>query len=137
VSHDPQPIIVPGWSRPHGYSDGMHGRGRLVVTAGVIGWNPATQLIETDNFASQVAQCLRNIVAILEAAGAGPQHVIRLTWYVTHRDEYIAARQAIGLAYREVMGRHYPVMAVVVVAGLLEPRAKVEIEAMALVPDPE
>lgn len=135
LSNDPMPIVVSGWARPHGYSDGMQGRGRVVVTAGVIGWNPATQQVESDNFASQVAQCLRNIVAILEAARAEPRHLVRLTWYVTNRDEYIAARQAIGLAYREVLGRHYPVMAVVVVAALLEPRAKVEIEAMALVPD--
>jgi enamine deaminase RidA (YjgF/YER057c/UK114 family) len=136
LSNDPMPIVVPGWARPHGYSDGMQGQGRVVVTAGVIGWNPTSQQVETDNFASQVAQCLRNIVTILEAARAEPRHLVRLTWYVTNRDEYIAARQAIGLAYREVLGRHYPVMAVVVVAALLEPRAKVEIEAMALVPDP-
>ncbi|MCC6316458.1 MAG: RidA family protein [Gemmatimonadaceae bacterium] len=131
---DNLPVAVPGWARPHGYADGMQGTGRIVVTAGVIGWNPETQEIETDNFGSQVAQCLRNIVAILAAAGAAPTHLVRLTWYVTNRDEYIAARPAIGLAYREVLGRHYPVMAVVVVAGLLEPRAKVEIEAMAIVP---
>ena len=130
----PAPVVVSGWARPHGYSDGMTATGRLLVTAGVIGWNPATQAIESDNLASQFAQALRNIVDILAAAGAEPQHVIRLTWYVTNRDEYIAARPAIGTAYREVMGRHYPVMAVVVVAGLLEPRAKVEIEATAVIP---
>jgi enamine deaminase RidA (YjgF/YER057c/UK114 family) len=112
----------------------MSATGRLVVTAGVIGWNPATQLIESDNLASQVAQALRNIASILAAAGAEPAHVVRLTWYITNRDEYLAARPAIGVAYRQVMAHHYPVMAVVVVSGLLEPRAKVEIEATAVVP---
>ena len=128
------PVSVPGWPPPHGYSDGMSANGRLVVTAGVIGWNPVSHAIESDNLASQVAQALRNIMDILTAAGAESRHVVRLTWYVTNRDEYIAARPAIGIAYREAMGRHYPVMAVVVVAGLLEPRAKVEIEATAVVP---
>lgn len=130
----PASVSVPGWPRPHGYSDGMTATGRVVVTAGIIGWNPESQAIETDNFASQVAQALRNVLAVLEAGGAGPEHLVRLTWYVTNRDEYIAARQAIGVAYREVMGRHFPAMAVVVVAGLLEPRAKVEIEATAVIP---
>jgi len=130
----PAPIVVPGWSRPHGYSDGMSATGRVVATAGVIGWNPQTQQLETDNLASQVAQALRNIVAILAAGGAEPSHIVRLTWYVTNRDEYIAARPAIGVAYRETLGRHYPAMAVVIVAGLVEPRAKVEIEATAVVP---
>ena len=130
----PTPISVTGWPRPHGYSDGVSATGRTVVTAGVIGWNPETQQVETDNLTSQVAQALRNIVTILAAGGAEPAHVVRLTWYVTNRDEYIGARGAIGVAYREVMGRQFPAMAVVVVAGLLDPRAKVEIEAMAVVP---
>jgi enamine deaminase RidA (YjgF/YER057c/UK114 family) len=112
----------------------MAGTGRLIVTAGVIGWNPETLVIETDNFASQVAQAFRNIREILAAAGAGPEHLIRLTWYITNRDEYVAARPAIGLAYREVFGRSYPAMAVVIVSGLVEPQAKVEIEATAIVP---
>jgi len=133
----PEPVVVPGWSRPHGYSDGVTARGRVLVTAGMIGWNPQTQAIESDNFASQTAQALRNIVAVLKAAGAEPQHLIRMTWYVTNRDEYLAAREGIGLAYREIIGKHYPAMAVVVVAGLLEPRAKVEIEAAAVLPDIE
>lgn len=127
-------MAVPGWARPHGYSDAMSGTGRVIVTAGVIGWNPETQAIETDNFASQVAQAFRNIRDIVTAAGASPTDVVRLTWYITNRDEYIASRQAIGLAFREVFGRHYPAMAVVIVAGLVEPRAKVEIEATAIVP---
>ncbi len=130
----PSPVAVDGWSRPHGYSDGMTATGRVLVTAGVIGWNPATQTIETDNFTSQVAQTFRNILEVLKAGGAGPEHLVRLTWYITNRDEYIAARQAVGLAYREVFGRVYPTMAVVIVAGLVEPRAKVEIEATAIIP---
>jgi enamine deaminase RidA (YjgF/YER057c/UK114 family) len=113
----------------------MSARGRVIVTAGVIGWNPETQAIETDNFASQVAQTFRNVLAILTAGGAKAEHLVRLTWYITNRDEYIAARQSVGLAYREVFGRHYPTMAVVIVAGLVEPRAKVEIEATAVIPD--
>jgi enamine deaminase RidA (YjgF/YER057c/UK114 family) len=112
----------------------MSGTGRIITTAGVIGWNPETQAIETDNFASQVAQVFRNIAEILAAAGAGPEHLVRLTWYITNRDEYVAGRPAIGLAYREVFGKHYPTMAVVIVSGLVEPRAKVEIEATAIVP---
>lgn len=123
---------VPRWPRPSGFSDVVSASGRVIVTAGMIGWDPETQEIETDNFASQTAQALRNIVAALRAADAGPEHLVRLTWYVTNRDEYIAAREGIGLAYREIIGKHYPAMAVVV-AGLLEPRAKVEIEAMAVV----
>ncbi len=128
----PLPVTVAGWSRPHGYSDGMIAKGRVLVTSGMIGWNPEDQTIETDNFASQTAQALRNVVNVLRAAGAEPRHLVRLTWYVTSRDEYLAAREGIGVAYREIIGRHYPAMAVVVVAALLEARAKVEIEATAV-----
>ncbi len=130
----PAPIAVPTWSRPHGYSDAMIAQGRVIVTAGIIGWNPATQEIETDNFVSQVAQTFRNVRDVLTAGGAGAEHLVRLTWYITNRDEYVAARQAIGLAYREVFGKHYPAMAVVIVSGLVEPGAKVEIEATAVLP---
>lgn len=133
----PAPVVVPGWSTPRGYSDGMSAAGRLLVTAGMIGWNPETQTVESDNFTSQTAQALRNVVAVLRAAGAAPRHLVRMTWYVASRDEYLAAREGIGLAYREIIGKHYPAMAVVVVAGLLEPRAKIEIEATAVVPDAE
>lgn len=128
----PEPVTVPEWSRPHGYSDAMTATGRVLVTAGMIGWNPQNQTIESDNFASQTAQALRNIVTVLKTAGAEPRHLVRLTWYVTSRDEYLSAREGIGLAYREILGKHYPAMAVVVVSGLLEPRAKVEIEATAV-----
>lgn len=126
---------VPDWPRPSGFSDVVVASGRLVVTAGMIGWDPSTQVIESDNFASQTAQALRNVVEALRAAGAEPRHLVKMTWYVTNRDEYIASREGIGRAYREIVGRHYPAMAVVVVAGLLEPRAKVEIEATAVIAD--
>ena len=131
----PSPVAVSGWPRPSGYSNGVSARGRLVVTAGQIGWNPVSVSFETDDFAAQCAQAFRNVVAVLAAAGAGPQHVVRLTWYITSRDEYLAAMDNVGAAYRELFGRYYPAMAVVIVAGLVEPRAKVEIEATAVVPE--
>jgi enamine deaminase RidA (YjgF/YER057c/UK114 family) len=112
----------------------MAATGRIIVTAGQIGWNPATGTFATDDFAAQTAQALRNVVAVLHAAGAEPEHLVRLTWYVTSRSEYAAARHAIGAAYREIVGRHYPAMSVIVVSALLEDRAKVEIEATAVVP---
>lgn len=123
-----------GWAAPKGYADGVAATGRLVLTAGQIGWNPATGAFETDDFAAQAAQALRNVVAVLAEAGAAPEHLVRLTWYVTDREAYLASARALGAAYREIVGRHYPAMAVVVVAGLLEPRALVEIEATAVVP---
>ena len=123
-----------GWAAPKGYADGVAASGRLVLTAGQIGWNPATGAFETDDFAAQAAQALRNVVAVLAEAGAAPEHLVRLTWYVTDREAYLASARALGAAYREIVGRHYPAMAVVVVAGLLEPRALVEIEATAVVP---
>ena len=123
----------PGWAPPKGYASGIAAEGRLVVTAGQIGWNPETCQIETDDFVEQVAQTLRNVVAVLKEAGAEPRHVVRLTWYITDRAAYLAGQREIGRVYREVMGRSFPAMAVVVVAGLLEGRAKVEIEGMAVV----
>ena len=131
----PTPLTVPDWPQPSGFSNGMVARGRLVVTAGQIGWNPRTLRIETDDFAAQTAQAMRNVVAVLAVAGAEPSHVVRLTWYITRREEYLAARKAIGAHYREIFGRHFPAMAVVVVAGLVELEAKVEIEATAVIPD--
>ena len=122
------------WAQPRGYANGVAAEGRLVFTAGQIGWNPATGLFETDDFVAQVRQTLANVAAVLAEAGARPEHVTRLTWYVTDRDAYLGAGRALGEAYREVFGRHYPAMAVVVVAALLEARAKVEIEATAVVP---
>jgi enamine deaminase RidA (YjgF/YER057c/UK114 family) len=129
-------IIHPtGWSPPRGYSDGMIATGRYLTLAGQIGWNPARAEIETDDFAAQTAQALRNIVTLLSEAAAQPAHLVRLTWFVTSRDEYAAARKAIGASYKEIIGAHYPPMSVVIVAGLLDPRAKVEIEATAVLPE--
>jgi len=128
-------IIPPeGWPAPRGYAHAVGATGRVVTLAGQIGWDAATERFATDDFAEQTAQALRNVVAVLRAAGAEPEHLVRLVWYITSRDEYMAARKPIGEAYREIVGRHYPAMSVVIVAGLLEPRAKVEIEATAVVP---
>ncbi|HSF39220.1 MAG TPA: RidA family protein [Thermoanaerobaculia bacterium] len=129
-------ILQPeGWAPPKGYANGITAEGRLVVTGGQIGWNPETCQFETDDFVEQVAQTLKNVVAVLKEAGAEPRHVVRLTWYITDKAAYLAAQREIGRAYREVMGRNFPAMAVVVVAGLLEDRAKVEIEGTAVVGD--
>jgi enamine deaminase RidA (YjgF/YER057c/UK114 family) len=121
-----------GWARPRGYANGIAAEGRQVFVAGQIGWD-AEQKFVSDDFALQTRQALSNVIDVLACAGAGPQHVVRLTWYVTSRDEYNGAIAAIGTIYRELFGRNYPAMSVVVVAGLLEPRAKVEIEATAVV----
>ena len=122
----------PGWARPRGYANGVAAEGRQVFVSGQIGWD-AEQRFTSDEFAAQVRQALANVVAVLACAGAKPEHVVRMTWYVTSRDEYNAALAEIGAAYRELIGRHYPAMSVVIVAGLLESRAKVEIEATAVV----
>jgi enamine deaminase RidA (YjgF/YER057c/UK114 family) len=123
----------PGWPRPRGYANGVAAEGRLVFVAGQIGWDE-TGSFPAEDMAGQVRQTLRNVVAVLAEAGAGPEHVTRLTWYVTDREAYLADPAGIGQAYRDVMGKHFPAMAVVVVSALLEPSAKVEIEATAVVP---
>ena len=126
-------ILQPaGWARPRGYANGIAAQGRQVFVAGQIGWD-AEQRFVSDDFAAQVRQALANVVAVLACAGARPEHLVRMTWYVTSRDEYNASLAEIGAAWRELIGRNYPAMSVVVVAGLLEPRAKVEIEATAVV----
>lgn len=122
------------WKPAVGYANGITARGRMIFTGGLVGWD-ADQHFQTDDFAGQVRQVLENIVAVLAEGGAGPQHLVRLTWYVTDKHEYLGALREIGAAYREVIGRHYPAMALVQVAGLVEDRAKVEIEATAVVPD--
>ena len=122
------------WKPALGYSNGMAARGRLVVTGGIIGWN-ADQVFETDDFAGQAAQVLRSILEVLACAGARPEHLVRLTWYVTDKHEYLASLKDLGRAYREIIGRHYPAMALVQVVALVEDRAKVEIEATAVVPE--
>ena len=124
----------PGWPRPSGYSNGIEATGRLIFVAGQIGWTPDGTFPATD-LPGQVRQTLVNVLAVLAEAGAGPEHIVRLTWYVTDREEYVGTLSEIGAAYREVMGRVYPAMAVVAVAGLVEEAAKVEIEATAVVPD--
>jgi enamine deaminase RidA (YjgF/YER057c/UK114 family) len=121
----------PDWARPRGYSNGIAAEGRQVFISGQIGWN-AEQQFAGDDLAAQVRQALANVVEVLACAGAKPEHLVRLTWYVTSREEYYASIGSIGAAYREVIGRHFPAMSVVVVAALLEPRAKVEIEATAV-----
>jgi enamine deaminase RidA (YjgF/YER057c/UK114 family) len=129
-------ILLPeGWAKPIGYANGIAARGRLVFVAGQIGWNPATCEFETDDFAAQTEQTLRNVAAVLREAGAGPEHIARMTWYITDKPAYLAARREIGRAWREILGRIYPAMAVVVVSALIEDRAKVEIEATAVVPE--
>ena len=122
----------PGWASPRGYANGVAAGGRHVFVAGQIGWD-AQQRFVSDDFALQTRQALSNVIDVLACAGAGPQHVVRLTWYVTSRDEYNAAVAEIGTIYRELFGKCFPAMSVVVVSGLLEPRAKVEIEATAVV----
>ena len=124
----------PGWPRARGYAHGIEASGRLVFTAGQIGWGPDGGFPSPD-LAGQVRQTLENVLAVLAEAGAGAEHVVRLTWYVTSRAEYVASQKEIGEAYRDVMGRVYPAMAVVAVAGLVEEEAKVEIEATAVVPE--
>jgi enamine deaminase RidA (YjgF/YER057c/UK114 family) len=127
-------IQPPGWPRPTGYANAMLASGRVLAVSGQIGWNPATETFETDEMAAQVRQALDNLVVVLRAAGAEPRHVARLTWYVTDRSDYLASRREIGEAYRALFGDHYPAMSVIVVAGLLDRRAKVEIEATAILP---
>lgn len=127
----PKILAPPQLPRPKGYAHGMAATGRLVVTAGHVGWDAQGRFAV--GIAGQVEQALRNIVQVLAEADAEPQHLVRLTWYVTSRDAYLAEQQAIGAAYRRVIGRHYPAMAVVEVAALMEPEALVEIEATAVV----
>ncbi len=122
------------WKPAVGYSNGVAATGRLVFTGGLVGWN-ANQEFETDDFAGQASQALRNIVAVLAEAGALPDHLVRLTWYVTDRHEYLASLKDLGRAYREIIGEHFPAMALVQVVALVEERAKVEIEATAVIPN--
>ena|SRR5438552_293064 len=128
-------LLPDGWSRPSGYSQGVSVRGRQVFIAGQVGWNPITQQFETDNIVAQVRQTLQNILAILHEAQAEASHLVRLTWFITDLSAYKTNLRAIGLAYTEVLGRHYPPMSIFVVSEFVEDGAKVEIEATAVVPD--
>ncbi len=123
----------PGWPAPRGYSNGIEASGRLVFVGGQIGWDASGEF--APDLASQVRQTLSNIMAVLAVAGAGPEHVARLTWYVVDREDYLAHQKEIGAAYRSVMGKHFPAMAVVQVLALVEAQALVEIEATAVVPE--
>lgn len=130
----PHEILHPrGWKATPGYSNGVAATGRMVFTGGIVGWN-AGQAFESDDFVVQARQCLANIVAVLAEAGAGPEHLVRLTWYVTSKAEYLANLKELGAAYKAVIGRHYPAMALVQVVALVEDRAKLEIEATAVIP---
>ena len=130
-----QILQPPGWPRPRGYANGIAAEGRLVFVAGQIGWD-ATQTIVSDDLVDQLRQTLENTLAVLREAGAGPEHVARMTWYVTDKREYLARARELGETYRALMGRRYPAMAVVEVKALIEDRAKVEIETTAVVPPP-
>ena len=121
------------WKAAKGYANGMAATGRMVFTGGLIGWNPECEF-ETDDFVEQVAQALRSIVEVLACAGAKPEHLVRLTWYVTDKNEYLNNLKGVGAVYKEIIGRHYPAMALVQVVALVEDRAKVEIEATAVIP---
>ena len=122
------------WRPAKGHSNGISARGRVIYLGGLIGWN-ADQQFESDDFVDQVAQVLRNIVAVLAEGGAEPAHLVRLTWYVTDKQLYLARLRDLGRTYREIIGAHYPAMAMVQVVALVEDRALVEIEATAIVPD--
>ena len=127
-------LLPPGWPRPKGYANGVSAKGRVIVTAGVVGWD-ADEQFEDEHLVSQFRQVLRNILAILAEDGAGPEHIVRMTWYVTDIPEYRFSLREIGAAWRELIGRHFPAMAVVGVTALVEPKAKIEIETMAVVPE--
>ncbi len=126
-------LLPPGWKRPKGYANGIEAQGRLVFVAGQIGWT-AREEFETDDLAGQVRQALENVMAVIAEAGGKPHHIARLTWYVTDKREYRAAAKEIGNVYRDIVGEHYPAMSLVEVKSLLEDRAKVEIEATAVIP---
>ena len=127
-------LLPPGWPRPKGYANGISARGRAIFTAGVVGWDEKEEFAARD-LVGQFRQVLVNILAILAEDNAGPEHVVRMTCYVTSRDDYVASLAEIGAAWRELMGKNYPAMAVVEVSALVERAARIEIEAIAMVPD--
>ncbi len=130
----PHDVLLPaGWPRPRGYANGMRARGEMVFVGGMVGWDATGRFAE--GFIAQARQALANVRAVLAEGGARPEDVVRLTWYVVDLDAYRVNRAPLGAAYREVMGTHYPAMALIQVAGLLEPRAMLEIEATAVIPD--
>ena len=133
IDHE-QALLPEGWPRPKGYANGVATRGRQIYVAGQVGWRPEG-VFESDDFAAQTEQALRNVVAVLEAGNAGPEHIVRMTWYVTSKREYLAAGRAVGAAFREIIGNYDIAMTAVEVTALMEERAKVEIEVTAVVPD--
>jgi enamine deaminase RidA (YjgF/YER057c/UK114 family) len=124
----------PGWPRARGYSNGVAASGRTVCVSGMVGWDEQG-VFQTDDFAGQVRQALANVVAVLAEAGARPEHIVRMTWYVVDKREYLDAAREVGAAYRALIGGHYPAMSAVQVVALMEDRARVEIEVTAIVPD--
>lgn len=129
-----QTLLPPGWPRPRGYANGVSARGRMIFVAGMIGWD-AQGVFHTDDMAEQVRQALQNVVEVLAAGGGKPEHIVRMTWYVTNKQEYLAAYPEIGKAFRELIGSFNAAMTAVEVNALVEDRAKVEIEVTAVVPD--
>ena len=129
-----QILQPPTWAKPRGFANGIAATGKLVFIAGQVGWTGEGKW-EAHDFAGQFKQTLKNIVEVLAQAGGKPQHIVRLTWYVVDKREYLASLKDVGVAYRAVMGRHFPTMAVVQVTGLVEPEAKLEIEATAVIPE--
>lgn len=128
-----QSLLPPGWPRPRGYSNGIAADGRMIFTAGIVGWDE-NEIFVCHDLAGQFHQVLENTLAVLAEAGAGPEHIVRMTWYITDREEYLTSLSAIGATYRELLGHNYPAMAVVEVTGLVEAEAKVEIETTAVIP---
>jgi enamine deaminase RidA (YjgF/YER057c/UK114 family) len=127
-------LLPPGWPRPRGYANGVSAKGRLIVTGGVVGWNEREAFV-SDDLAGQFRQILLNTLAILAEDGAGPEHIVRMTWYVTDIAAYRASLKEIGAAYKELIGKNFPAMAVVGVSALVEPKALIEIETTAMVPE--
>jgi enamine deaminase RidA (YjgF/YER057c/UK114 family) len=127
------PVSPQGWIAPRGYSNGMRARGEVVAVAGQIAWNPRGEMV-SEKLAAQFEQALSNVVDVVRAAGGAPEHLVSLTVYIVDKQEYLGALAEIGEGYRRLMGRHYPAMALVVVAGLLEPAARVEIQGLAVIP---
>ncbi|MDH5749615.1 MAG: RidA family protein [Rhodospirillales bacterium] len=128
-----QILNPPGWPRPKGYSNAIKVAGEMIFLAGLVGWDENEEIV-ADDFAGQARQIFKNATALLAEGGAKPEHIVRMTWFVIDKDDYTASRKALGTAYREVIGDHYPVMSVIEIAGLFEPGAKLEVEITAVVP---
>ena len=128
-----QILQPPNWKKPRGYANGVAASGTTICVSGMVGWDAQGEF-HTDNFAEQTAQALRNIVEVLAQAGAKPEHIVRMTWYVIDKKEYLTSQKQVGLVYRDIIGNHYPAMSAIQVSGLMEERARVEIEVTAILP---